>query len=381
MEIACGLVIDVEPEAPHLARSACRLPREAVNRVILGALRRPPCVVSFSGGRDSAAMLAVATALARREGLALPVPATHRFPGAPDTREDDWQEELIRRLRLPDWERLIASDELDSDRPSGASGPAAPRRAVAVQRAFPRAAVRTASGGSFITGVGGDELLGRQRWATAQAVLAGRVRLRPRHLRTLGLAFAPRPVRCRALARRHEIGWPWLHSHVGEAINLQRAEWKARTPRRWSAAVGHWWRSRWRVVLSDTLELLANDAETILVQPFLEPSVLAATARRYGIRGPVSRAAAMRELFGDVLPETVSARRSKATFDQAFFADHSRSFAGTWTGGGIETSLVDADALARVWHSKHPDPRSFSLLQASWLAEERSNAEQRSAHG
>ena len=381
LEVACGLAINAMPEAPRLPRGTRTRPREAIDGAIRCALLRPPCLVSFSGGRDSSALLAAATALARREGLALPVPATHRFPGAPASREDEWQEELVRHLGLPDWERLTATDELDS---IGPVAQAVLRRHGLLwpfNAHFHVPLFELASGGSFITGVGGDELLGRQRWATAQAVLAGRRRPDRRQLRAVGLAVSPRPVRRQVLARRHEIRWPWLHPHVDRTINEQRAAWQARTPLRWSAAVEYWWRSRWRVVVSQTLELLATDADTALVQPFLEPSVLAAAAGCYGVRGPVSRADAMRALFQDVLPEAVIARRSKSTFDQAFFAEHSRSFAREWSGDGVDASLVDADALALVWHSRHPDPRSFSLLQASWLAQERSNAEQRSAHG
>jgi len=46
----------------------------------------------------------VATDLARREGLALPIPATNRFPAAEGAEETEWQERLdeaIRRLPEP----------------------------------------------------------------------------------------------------------------------------------------------------------------------------------------------------------------------------------------------------------------------------------------
>src|ERR1700749_707865 len=59
--------------------------REALESVIRPALERSPCLVSFSGGRDSSAVLAAAAALARREGLPLPIPATIVFPAAAAT--------------------------------------------------------------------------------------------------------------------------------------------------------------------------------------------------------------------------------------------------------------------------------------------------------
>ena len=107
------------------------------------------------------------------------------------------------------------------------------------------------------------------------------------------------------------------------------------------------------------------------MQPFLEPAVLRAVASQFGARGPADRTAAMRAVFGDLLPEPLLARDSKATFDHAFFAGHSRAFAAAWTGGGVDTALVDVDRVATVWNADQPDARSFSLMQAAWLAHDR----------
>lgn len=370
LEVACGLVVEGEPHAPKLAAGPADGPRVAIDDAIRRALRRPPCLVSFSGGRDSSAVLAAAAALARREGLALPIPATHRFPAAPATQEDAWQDDVMRHLALPDWVRISVTDELDAVGPVARTvlrrhGVLWPFNAHLHVPLFERAA-----GGSVLTGVGGDELFGPQRWWAAQAVLAGHIRPKPRHVRTVGLALAPAPARREVLARRHEIRWPWLHPQVDELINRRRAAWQARTPLRWDAAIGWWWQSRTRVVLAQTLGLLAADARTELVQPFLEPTVLGAAASRFGVRGPRDRTAAMRAVFGDVLPEPVLARCSKATFDEAFCSRHSRAFAAAWTGGGVDTSLVDSDRVAAVWNAVRPDPRSLSLMQAAWLAGE-----------
>src|SRR4051794_22650674 len=67
-------------------------PVGALERGLLRALRRPPCVVSFSGGRDSSAVLALAVDVARRHGLPEPVPVAMRFAGAPAADERRWQE-------------------------------------------------------------------------------------------------------------------------------------------------------------------------------------------------------------------------------------------------------------------------------------------------
>lgn len=373
LEIASGIIVEGEPHAPKLVADSRARARAAMDDAIRPALLRPPCLVSFSGGRDSSAVLAAAAALARREGLDLPIPATHRFPDVPSTQEDDWQEQVVGHLDLPDWVRNVVHDELDSIGPVAQAvllrhGVLWPFNAHLHVPLFERA-----DGGSLLTGVGGDELFGPQRWRVAQSLLSGRTRPKPRHLATLGLALAPRPVRRELLARRHEIRWPWLHPHVDARINRRRADWQARTPRRWNAALGWWWRGRTRVVLAQTLKLLGADSQTHVVQPFLERSVLQAAAAEFGARGPADRTAAMRAVFGDVLPGPVLARRSKATFDGAFCSHHSRAFAARWTGSGIDRSLVDVESLAGVWNAVRPDPRSFSLMQAAWLADQTSN--------
>ena len=368
LEIACGLIVEGKPHAPKLVGDSRTRSRAAIDDAVRRALLRPPCLVSFSGGRDSSAVLAAAAALARREGLDLPIPATHRFPGVPSAQEDDWQEQVVRHLDLPDWVRNVVTDELDSIGPVAQAvllrhGVLWPFNAHLHVPLFERA-----GGGSLLTGVGGDELFGPQRWRVAQSLLSGRTRPRPRHLATLGLALAPAPVRREALARRHEIRWPWLRPHVEALVNRRRADWQARTPRRWNAALGWWWQSRTRIVLTRTMELLGADSQTQVVQPFLEPSVLQVAAAEFGARGPTDRTTAMRAVFGDVLPGPVLARRSKATFDAAFCSHHSRAFAARWNGAGVDRSLVDVDRVACMWNAVRPDPRSFSLMQAAWLA-------------
>ena len=86
IEIASGLVLGnsqrLEPavEAP--------IPAPPWNGHCSAPLQRGPCLVSFSGGRDSSAVLAVATAVARREGLAAADPGHARGSRAQRTRRD-----------------------------------------------------------------------------------------------------------------------------------------------------------------------------------------------------------------------------------------------------------------------------------------------------
>lgn len=74
-----------------------------MEHAVLPAVSRPPCVVTFSGGRDSSLVLAVAANVARREGLPQPVPATINFKGIKTAEESSWQELVIRHLGLDEW--------------------------------------------------------------------------------------------------------------------------------------------------------------------------------------------------------------------------------------------------------------------------------------
>ena len=112
-EIATGMIHGAHSERSSLPDPDGSTPLRALQQELLPALLRPPCMVSFSGGRDSSAVLAAAVALARREGLPPPIPVTNVFPEAPDTDEHHWQERVVRHLGLTDWVRLQHTDGLD----------------------------------------------------------------------------------------------------------------------------------------------------------------------------------------------------------------------------------------------------------------------------
>jgi asparagine synthase (glutamine-hydrolysing) len=83
VEVLANLLLGRDPNAAALPQSPAAPVRDALENAMLPALRRSPCFVSFSGGRDSSAVLAVAVEVARRHGLPEPVPATMRFVDAP----------------------------------------------------------------------------------------------------------------------------------------------------------------------------------------------------------------------------------------------------------------------------------------------------------
>jgi asparagine synthetase B (glutamine-hydrolysing) len=107
-----GSVTGFEPFSlpPDTSRYSARRQFE---EAVLEALLRSPRVVAFSGGRDSSAILCVATHVARREGLSDPVPATHDFAGCGPSDESTAQELVIRHPGLKDWQRINDVDGFD----------------------------------------------------------------------------------------------------------------------------------------------------------------------------------------------------------------------------------------------------------------------------
>jgi len=99
----------------------------------------------------------------------------------------------------------------------------------------------------------------------------------------------------------------------------------------------------------------------------MHPRFLSAYARHGTVVGPLTRSAAMRELFGHLLPDDVLRRRTKAAFNTTLFGEHSRGFADRWDGRGVDTALVYPAGLAATWREKVPDGRTFALLQSVWL--------------
>jgi asparagine synthase (glutamine-hydrolysing) len=364
--VACGLALGVDTEAPALVTDGCGPPGAALEAAVRRALLRPPCLVSFSGGRDSSAVLATAAAVARREGLPPPIPTTYRFAAAPGSHEDDWQEQVIRHVGVPHWERMDLTSELDT------VGPVAQRVLACHGLLWPFNAhfhvpvLERAGGGSLLTGIGGDELFGPQMWSSARRLLTGRHRERGIRLPSVALALAPRPVRRWALARRRPQRWPWMQAGAEADVTRRLTDWRARTPIGWQGGVAWFWRSRWHTVLAASMQVLAADAGAEVIHPFLDPVVVGAIAGHFGRPGPLDRSAAMGVLFGDILPHQVLVRRSKAHFDEAFIAAHSRQFAARWTGAGVDEAVVDPGRLVEEWRREHPDPRSLLLMQAAW---------------
>jgi asparagine synthetase B (glutamine-hydrolysing) len=369
LEVASGIVLGAGNGAGArlpAARSG-ETPLEALERACLPALERGPCLVSFSGGRDSSVVLAAAAHAARREGLPLPVPATNRFPGALHADETRWQELVVSHLGLTDWLRTDYTDELD------AVGPVASRVLRRHGLLWPFNAhfhaplLDAARGGSLLTGIGGDEIFGRSRWARATTVLTLRERPRARDAARIALLASPRRVRREVLRRRFPAAFPWLTPDaLGDLTRGWGAD-SASEPARFDRRIEWLCGRRWLQVGTRSLELLAGDAEATVGHPLLSLEFGAALTAAAGTHGFDDRGAALRALFGELLPDQVLSRTTKACFDSAFWTRHSRAFAQGWDGQGVDPTVVDPAALRAVWSGPEPDAHTYLLLQAAWL--------------
>jgi hypothetical protein len=360
LEIAWGTTLGLEPRTLALPRSRRATGRAVLEAAVLRALQHAPCAVAFSGGRDSSAVLALALHVARREGLPPPIALTRRFAGR-DADESAWQERVIRHVGPVEWQRTESGPD-DAD----LVGPSA--RLVAARHGvlFPANAyllvplLEASSGGALLTGVGGDEVLDSPA-ADLLQLLALRRAPRRRELRDLTRVLAGR--RASLTVGAPLDGRTWLQpSAWEEAIARTRAA-EASYPLLWNRALRRWPSDRYHRALSSTLALLAADHKVVLVNPFLEPTSLVALAAEGGFAGFRSRAKALQRLVGDLLPEAVMTRTSKATFGQPLFGVHFRAFCDRWAGDGVDLELVDAERLRVAWDSPTPDFRSALLLQ------------------
>jgi asparagine synthase (glutamine-hydrolysing) len=368
LEIAVGGVSGVDRDAPGLAEIPDGLtPLDAFEDVVRSALRRPPCVVTFSGGRDSSAVLAVAVRLAREEGLSLPIAVTVRIREAPGSGEVDWQERLIEHFGLKGWIRIDVEEEADF------VGPVAQRLLLKYgvvvhpwSRLMLALQLEPARGGSVLTGFGGDAILGGWLPPHAAELRAGRTRPRLGDLPALAFTFSPTLVRS-IVTRARTSRPPWVRPRAFRAFALASALERARRPARWDRYLDWRIRVRYSLALEWALSALGTDADALVFHPFLDRRFVTALARTGGSRGFGDRTTVMHTVFAHDLPNDVLERESKARFTLAHFRLHTREFARRWDGEGFDPELIDAEVLRSVWLAPIASGDSCLALQWAWL--------------
>jgi hypothetical protein len=338
---------------------------------MVGALSRPPCLVSFSGGRDSSALLGVAVDVARRESLALPIPMTVVFPGSAASEESEWQELVLGHLGVEDRVRLELDDELDAVGPVATAALKRHGLFWPYNAHFHIPIFEQAAGGTVITGFGGDELALSSEGARAARVLSCWRRPGWSDLLSVGLAVAPPPLRGAVYRRRmarDASTLPWLTPEAIRRIGEVAGQMERRAPIGWEAGIRRLlWRDRYFRVCTRTFAVMADFHDVRVVHPFVEASVLDALASAGGFAGLGDRRQLMEALFGDLLPAPIVDRASKASFNDPLWTATAREFVARWSGDGLDRDLVDVPALRQHWASSEWKISATTMLQQAWL--------------
>ncbi len=364
IEIACGRPLGLEPAVGY--RHPAADPLAALGAAIEAALRRSPCLVSFSGGVDSSLVLAVAVRVARDRGLPDPIPISWRFTGAPAAEESRWQELVIAALGVGEWERIAAEGDLDL------IGPVAQRVLLRHGLMSPANAflheplLQRAAGGALLTGIGGDQVLGLWRGRALADAIAHRRAPTPRT--ALSVARAVLPVSARALLELRRLpDWEWLSPRGRRRAGRALAREQAADPVAWGPHLRWQLARRDTAVFDRTMHRIAEGVGATIVNPLLDPGFVAALARAGGRRGFGNRRATIMAAFPGVLPAGLLDRTDKANFDEVFWGDATRELTRNWGGEVVDQQLVDTSALRSSWSTGAPRFQTALLVQQVWL--------------
>ncbi len=359
-----GMPTGAPVRTPVTRRSGARGVLEEVLRAALEGPR--PCYVLFSGGRDSSAILATAVHVARRDALPEPVPVTVRHPESPESDETAWQELVLRHLRVERHEvlhmhgeqSLLGDVALDAIRRRGPMWPAA----VQVQGAL----YRHLDPGVVVSGEGGDMVINGHRAAAVRAMLEGPTRASLRDgLYAVRPTWWSRRAMTAALVQDNRAVPAWLRGH-GRQLYTDAVVAMSTVPLRWDSATRLMGRTRPVTIGLANFEAAIIEYSCVPVSPFLVPEFVDALAHDAGPTGWGDRTAVFRRLVGDLLPDAVLSRTSKASFNSTRWGAAEREFAQSWDGVGFDDTWIDPEALRREWLSERPHPASSYLLQVAW---------------
>jgi asparagine synthase (glutamine-hydrolysing) len=167
--------------------------------------------------------------------------------------------------------------------------------------------------------------------------------------------------------RKVSPSMPWLTKGGHRKIARLFARDYALHPIRFDRFLSRAVRLRMILLQGRQIERLAGAAGATVCHPYSHPEFVAALRTAGGRDGVGDRTSAMRQLFGDLLPDPVLRRESKARFDAAYWSDYSREFAAQWDGEGLDTTLVRPDALRADWSRPTGSAQTAIMLQSLWL--------------
>lgn len=322
-------------------------------RVMLPALARPPCLVSFSGGMDSSFVLAAAVHTAREAGLPDPVPITWRFTRAPAADETERQEAVVEALRLTEHVVLDAGEDLDLIGPVATDFLARFGLRMPSNLYVHLPLIAAAAGGSLLTGVGGDQ------------VLIGHTPL-PRSLRRRALRVAA-PSLLAPLVRRRNDRFPWL---IAAVSRRQTERWLAERRNRPTAGLA---RMRYDAtgravaVATAAFDEMGAAHDAVVLHPFLDPAVQAALAGVLAGRPGLRRHELLAAAAAGTLPPMITELHPKAWFHEAFIRSATAGFIRRPPDPDLLPPGVDPPALLRFWEANPLSTRTAPLIQHLWL--------------
>jgi asparagine synthetase B (glutamine-hydrolysing) len=347
-------------------------PREVLEQLLLEPVSNPPCHVAFSGGRDSSAILATATHVARQHDLPDPIPLTARLEEHPRTWETDWQRVTIDHLGIEEWRIVPVTDQLDALSPIAVKALRRHGLFWPSQSHSMLLFAEHAGAGSLLTGGGGDEVF--TPWSGRRPPLRRILRGRSPLSAAKWTAYwaLPRKLRGRVDRARRQLRLPWMRPEAEAEILRRRTEIAKGRTRGWSDVLEYMLESRYLELVRGVLDTFAADAGVRLHEPFYDSRFVRAMARSAPRSGHPTRADALQAVFGDLLPAEIWQRGTKAVFTEVAWGPQARAFAESWDGTGLDETLVDPDRLREEWSKPRPDARTLTSLRLAWLAAQRS---------
>lgn len=370
IEVASGIVVG-QGNGPLFESDRRSDPLLVLREKAREALATPPCVVAFSGGRDSSALLAFLLDVARSDGLPEPIAVTARWDDDVASDESAWQEEVITTIGAHEWEIVRPGTDLDllGDEARSvlqAHGLFWPAPAYALRPLF-----RLAKGGVLLSGEGGDEAFGLYPYGRLWQSVRARQLPRQIDLRALALGCLPRAVRRWRWRTIRPAYQTWLSDSALKETSTAMADDGADDPLRWGSYQVISRRRRAMDLTLGTLQMLAQMEGARYEGPFLDETFLAALGAWGGNFGRGDRGDVMTSLFANVLPGPILTRVSKASFGGVFWGPESRRFAEEWDGTGLPLDMINPDALRSAWLAPVPVYGAALPLQAAWLSSQK----------